>query len=76
MNNQSPRKKSTPQKMNNIKNFIVQIGDKKRKCITYPKPEIRSEAIARGISKDIVNDKSQTKESLCTLLKKHQLTGA
>lgn len=72
----TPKKKASPQKMNNIKNFIIQIGDKKRKCTTYPKPEIRNEAIARGISKDIVNDKSQTKESLCALLKKHQLAGA
>ena len=72
----SPKKKPSPRKMNNIKNFIIQIGDKKRKCITYPKPDIREEAIARGISKDIVNDKSQTKESLCMLLKQHQLAGA
>lgn len=72
----STPKKASPQKMNNINKFIIQIGDKKRKCITYPKPEIRNEAIARGISKDIVNDKSQTKESLCALLKKHQLAGA
>tara|TARA_Y100000389_G_C17471116_1_gene531036 strand:- start:1358 stop:2587 length:1230 start_codon:yes stop_codon:yes gene_type:complete len=71
----SPNKKVSPQKLNNIKDFIIQIGDKKRKCTTYPKPEIRNEAIARGISKDIVNDKSHTKESLCALLKKHQLAG-
>jgi hypothetical protein len=72
----SSPKKPIPQKQNNIKKFIIQIGDKKRRCITYPKPVIRSEAIARGISKDIVNDNKMTKESLCTLLKQHQLAGA
>lgn len=59
---------------NNIKNFIIQIGDKKRRCNTYPKNDIRNEAIARGLS--IANDKKMTKESLCILLKQHQLAGA